>query len=145
MKTSQVLAAGAALAGFAQACTRIRVDQVRMRSKSFICITMSDDRVSITNDKQSLDQNDPDVKYTTITAYDNDKPPIGVTDHRSSIHRDADGFLFGESTGQIDVGLDYYEGLFAKKIGGSVAFPWAPGYTNGESRCMKSGCLRSLH
>lgn len=29
MKTSQLLAAGAPLAGYVQACTRVRVDQVR--------------------------------------------------------------------------------------------------------------------
>jgi hypothetical protein len=32
MKTSQILAAGALLAGYAQACTRIRVDNVRASS-----------------------------------------------------------------------------------------------------------------
>lgn len=32
MKTSQILAAGALLAGYAQACTRIRVDNVRVSS-----------------------------------------------------------------------------------------------------------------
>lgn len=30
MGTSQIMAAGALLAGYAQACTRVRVDQVRV-------------------------------------------------------------------------------------------------------------------
>jgi predicted hydrolase (HD superfamily) len=36
MKTSQVLAASALLAGYVQACTRIRVDNVRVLSQSLL-------------------------------------------------------------------------------------------------------------
>ena len=35
MKTSQILAAGAALTGYVQACTRIKVDQVHIQPKPF--------------------------------------------------------------------------------------------------------------
>ncbi|GAB7329386.1 hypothetical protein MBLNU13_g01171t1 [Cladosporium sp. NU13] len=108
MKTSQILAAGALLAGFAQACTRVRVDQSR-------------------------DQSNPSLKYTTITAFDDNKAPIGVTDHKSKIDQsgNAETWFFRESTGQLDVSLNYYQGPFAKNIGGKVSFPWGKHYTDG--------------
>ncbi|USW54357.1 hypothetical protein Slin15195_G076760 [Septoria linicola] len=108
MKTSQLLAAGALLAGYVQACTRVRVDQSR-------------------------DQSDSSMKYTTITAYDDDRAPIRVTDHRSKIDQsqNKEVWFFRQSTGQLDVSLDYYQGTFAKNIGGKVAFPWVKDYISG--------------
>ena len=77
------------------------------------------------------------MKYTTITAYDDDRPPIGVIDYRSAIDKDQEAWLFRESTGQLDLRLDYYQGVFAKNIGGKVWFPWAPHYADGGSKCIR--------
>jgi hypothetical protein len=96
-----------------------------------------------TDTRQSRDKGNSDFKYATITAYDNDRKPIGVTDFRSRVDKSQDNWretwFFRESTGQLDVTLDYYQGVFAKTIGGSVAFPWANHYTDGGSKCIKSG------
>ena len=93
--------------------------------------------INVTDNKQSRDQSNPSMKYTTITAYDDDRPPIGVTDYRSAIDKDQEAWLFRESTGQLDLRLDYYQGIFAKNIGGKVWFPWAPHYADGGSKCIR--------
>lgn len=103
--------------------------------------------VLVTDDEsQSRDQSNPSLKYTTITAYDDDRAPIGVTDHKSKIDQDEnkETWFFREPTGQVDVYLDYYQGPFAEKIGGKVAFPWGKNYASGGSKCINSGPLSSL-
>lgn len=99
----------------------------------------------VTDDGQSRDQSKPSLKYTTITAYDDDRAPIGVTDHRSKIDQDnnKETWFFREPTGQVDVYLDYYQGPFAEEIGGKVAFPWGKNYASGGSKCIESGPLSS--
>jgi hypothetical protein len=74
------------------------------------------------------------MKYTTITAYDDNRAPIGVTDFRSKIDQGSEVWFFRESTGQVDVSLVYHQGVFAKNIGGKVSFPWGKGYREGGSK-----------
>jgi hypothetical protein len=93
--------------------------------------------IPITDNKQSRDQSNPSLKYTTITAFDDDRAPIGVTDYRSDINEDTEGWMFRESTGQLDLSLDYYQGIFAKNIGGKVGFPWGKNYRGGGSECIE--------
>jgi hypothetical protein len=100
--------------------------------------------ILVTDDEQSRDQSDSSLEYTTITAYDDNRAPIGVTDFRSKIDQGREIWLFRESTGQLDLMLDYYQGAFAKNIGGKVAFPWGNNYGNGGSECINSGPLSSL-
>ena len=105
------------------------------------------DFVLVTDDElQSRDQSNPSLKYTTLTAYDDDRAPIGVTDHKSKIDQDGnkETWFFREPTGQVDVYLDYYQGPFAKNIGGKVAFPWGKDYASGGSKCIKPGRFSSL-
>lgn len=66
-----------------------------------------------------------------------------MTDHKSKIDQsgNAETWLFRESTGQLDISLNYYQGPFAKNIGGKVSFPWGKHYTDGGSKCIESGLL----
>ncbi|PPJ52742.1 hypothetical protein CBER1_11385 [Cercospora berteroae] len=106
MKTPQILAAGALLAGCTQACTRVRIDQSR-------------------------DQSNPNNKYTSYTAWDDDKPALTINDFTSRINQENNHETLPylrSKTGDIDVYMHYYQGPLAKQIGGWVAFPKAPGY-----------------
>jgi hypothetical protein len=100
--------------------------------------------IPFTHDRQSRDQSDSSLKYTTITAYDDNRAPIGVTDFRSKIDQGRETWFFRESTGQLDLMLDYYQGVFAKNIGGKVAFPWGNNYGNGGSKWINASLLSSL-
>ena len=144
MKTSQLLAAGVLLAGYVQACTRVRVDQVRTLDSFLVnsCTSCQHlDQVSYavyvldTDNKQSRDQSNPNLKYTTVTLYDDNRPPTGIVDYKSRINLEHDGWPFRGSSGHYDLALDYYQGVFAKNIGGKVSFPQLPGYAQGESKC----------
>ena len=96
-----------------------------------------------TNGVQSRDPSNPNMKYTTITAFDDDRAPIGVTDHKSKIDQsdNKEVWFFRQDTGQLDVNLNYYQGPFAKNIGGKVSFPWGKHYTDGSSKCIESHVL----
>ena len=152
MKTSQLSAAGVLLAGYVQACTRVRVDQVRTLESLLVnsctsCQHLDQPRakrsqkvsyavhVLDTDNKQSRDQSNPNLKYTTVTLYDDDRPPTGIVDYKSRINLEHDGWPFRGSSGHYDLALDYYQGVFAKNIGGKVSFPQLPGYAQGESKC----------
>ena len=90
----------------------------------------------VTNRRQSYDQRDPSMKYSTVTAFDNNRAPFGVTDLRSKINQsdNKETWFFRESTGHVDVFLNHYQEPFADKIGGQVAFPWGKGYSSGASK-----------
>lgn len=81
-----------------------------------------------TNSIKSRDQGNSNLKYSTITVYDDNKPPIGVVYYKSDIKKNQDTWFFREPTGQVDVNLQYYQGIFAKNIGGTVGFPKVNGY-----------------
>jgi hypothetical protein len=100
----------------------------------------------LTDNKQSIDQNNPKLKVTTITAFDDDRPPIGALEFRSRVDRPADTWLFRESSGQVDVYMTWPEGPFGKTIAGEVAFPWGKNYLVGDkkgSEYFRSHLLRS--
>jgi hypothetical protein len=99
--------------------------------------------LSVTDNKQSRDQNNPNWKVSTVTAWDDDRPPIGVLDFASDVDREADTWLFRESSGQVDVMLRWPDGPFAKTIAGKVAFPWGKNYLSGGSKYIGSDLLRS--
>lgn len=88
----------------------------------------------LTHNAQSIDQKDPNFKFTTITAFDDDRPPIGNVDFRTRIDRPADTWYFRESSGQVDVYMTWPEGPFGKTIAGEVAFPWGKNYEGGGSK-----------
>lgn len=100
--------------------------------------------VSVTDYEQSRDQNNPNWKVSTVTAWDDDRPPIGVLDFASDVDREADTWLFRESSGQVDVMLRWPDGPFAKTIAGEVAFPWGKNYLSGGSTYTGSDLLRSM-
>jgi hypothetical protein len=106
---------------------------------------LSPERVlSVTDNEQSRDQNNPNWKVSTVTAWDDDRPPIGVLDFATDADREADTWLFRESSGQVDVMLRWPEGPFAKTIAGKVAFPWGKNYLSGGSKYIRSDHLRLM-
>ena len=100
--------------------------------------------LSATDYNQSRDQNNPDWKVSTVTAWDDDRPPIGVLDFATDADREADTWFFRESSGQVDVMLRWPDGPFAKTIAGRVAFPWGKNYLSGGSKCIESDPKRSM-
>ena len=76
------------------------------------------------------------MKYSTITVFDNNKAPIGEYDYPSKIDQpgNSETRIYRQGS-QVDVILDYYQGVFGEKLGGKVGFPQTPNY----SKCIKAG------
>ena len=70
MKTLQILAVGALLAGYAQACTRIRVDQVRIRRGRYLVTSGIFRQKYPTSDKPHTKRSQP-VSYFTLVHVTN--------------------------------------------------------------------------
>jgi hypothetical protein len=92
--------------------------------------------------RQSKDQNNPNKKLSTITIYDDKSAPYGYTDKSSDLGLSEDFYPIRQGTNQIDLALEYYQGVFAKNIGGTVGFPRTSSYK--ESKYFRPDPFPSL-
>jgi hypothetical protein len=104
MKISQLMASGALLAGCVQACTLASAltrcaypnrscqfwHLLPIASQTPCKGTTESVSTPGTNSIKSRDQGNSNLKYSTITVYDDNKPPIGVVYYKSDIKKNQD-------------------------------------------------------